>query len=372
MDDILLIDATERYRNGEMSPQEIAYFEELRKNNPEVDQVFVEHTFFLNQLENSADRKALKHTLHEVENDLVNEGILSKKQLKGNAKVVYLWNRYRRTIAVAASIAIFFSIFTAALVSNYTGNKKVGNLTPLVNNKLNNVDNKLNRVEDKLNDLESKINNASGKPAKVPFVASFRATGFLIDGSGYILTSAHVINNASNLVVENKRGEQYIALPVYVNKITDLAILKVTDSSFKKIHSLPYPIPKYAPELGEQIFTLGYPREEVVYGEGYLSSKLGYSGDTTSYQISISANPGNSGGPVINRNGEIIGVISSKETNADGVVFAVRSKNIYRAVDEIRKTENIRMPSGNSSIKGLNRVQQIRKMEDCVYMVKGN
>src|SRR5437764_704090 len=83
---------------------------------------------------------------------------------------------------------------------------------------------------------------------------------------------------------------------IYVNKNTDLAILKVIDTSFKKINSLPYYIPRTTSELGEQIFTLGYPKEEVVYGEGYISAKSGYSGDTTAYQISISVNPGNSGG----------------------------------------------------------------------------
>jgi S1-C subfamily serine protease len=134
---------------------------------------------------------------------------------------------------------------------------------------------------------------------------------------------------------------------------------------------LPYSIPKNTAELGEQIFTLGYPREEVVYGEGYLSAKSGYSGDTTSYQISISVNPGNSGGPVINKNGEVIGIISSKETNADGVVFAIKSKNIYKALEEIKTSESIKLPSV-ATIKGIDRVHQIKKIEDCVFMVKGN
>ena len=47
MDDTLLLDAIERYRKGEMSPQEITFFEELRKNNPDIDQLAAEHTFFL-------------------------------------------------------------------------------------------------------------------------------------------------------------------------------------------------------------------------------------------------------------------------------------------------------------------------------------
>ncbi len=337
----------------------------MRKNNPDIDQMAVEHTFFLNELERLGERKSYRQTLDEVENTLVNEGVIAKKQLKGKSKIVYLWNRYRRTIAVAASIAGIVSILTVAIASLYSGQKEVAAITPLVAHKLNQIENKVNKIEDQLNKTAATI------PDKPKFEEKFRATGFLIDGSGFLVTNAHVINNAKNLVVENKKGDQFIAIPVYVNKSTDLAILKVTDTSFKKITALPYSIPRASAELGEHIFTLAYPKEEVVYGEGYLSAKSGYSGDTTSYQISISVNPGNSGGPVINRNGEVIGIISSKESNADGVVFAIKSKNIYKALEEIKKSESIKLASV-ATIKGIDRVHQIKKIEDCVFMVKGN
>jgi serine protease Do len=367
MNDTLLLDAIERYRNGEMSAQEITFFEELRKNNPDIDQLAAEHTFFLAELDKLSESKAFRHHLNEVENKLANEGIISQGKGKRKARIVYLWNRSRRTIAVAAFIAGLVSISTATIVSMYSENKKVAVITPLVDHKLNQFEHKLNQIETKLNDASA----AAKEPAKPKFEANFRATGFLVDGSGYIITNAHVVNNARNIVVENKKGEQFFATAVYVNKITDLAILKIADTSFIKVASLPYTLSKSSTELGEHIFTLGYPREEIVYGEGYLSAKSGYFGDTTSYQVSISVNPGNSGGPVINKNGEIIGIISSKETNADGVVFAIKSKNIYNALKDLKGGESIKLPTVNS-LKGLDRVQQIQKLEDFVYMVKGN
>ncbi|MEO8412204.1 MAG: trypsin-like peptidase domain-containing protein [Ginsengibacter sp.] len=367
MDDTLLLDAIERYRSGEMSPQEIIFFEELRKNNPDIDQLAAEHNFFLGELDKLSEIKNYRHNLNEVENKLANEGVISLKEAKAKTKIVYLWNRYRRTIAVAASIAGIVSISTATIVSMYSESKKVEVITPLVDHQLKQFANKLNQIETKLNDAAVGIKT----PAKPKFEANFRATGFLVDGDGYIITNAHVVDNAKNIIVENKKGEQFSAKPVYSNKITDLAILKIDDTLFKKVTNLPYTFPKYSAELGEHIFTLGYPREEVVYGEGYLSAKSGYFGDTTSYQISISVNPGNSGGPVMNKNGEIIGIISSKETNADGVVFAIKSKNIYSAVKELKDDESIKLPSVNS-LRGLDRVHQIQKMEDFVFMVKGN
>jgi S1-C subfamily serine protease len=359
MEENLLLDAIERYRNGEMSDEERISFEELRKNDSNIDQMVVDHNFFLEELERMGDLKSLKHNLDNIESKLINERVIPYKGGKAESKVISLWNKYRRTIAVAAAIAGVVSLSTASLMSKYSENKKVGVITPL-------VDNKLNQIEHKLNDAAL----ASDKPK---FEANFRATGFLVDGNGYIITNAHVVQNAKNLIVENKKGDQFYASAVYSNITTDLAILKITDSLFKKGNELPYTFTKSSAELAEPIFTLGYPREEVVYGEGYLSAKSGYYGDTTSYQISISVNPGNSGGPVIDKDGEIIGIISSKETNADGVVFAIKSKNIYNALKEIKKDNdiNIKLPTRNS-LKDISRVKQIKKLEDFIYKVKGN
>ncbi len=366
MEDNLLFDAIERYRNGLMDEKEKLFFEELKKNNPEIDQVVAEHSFLLAELDRMSDQKRFRHGLNEVENKLINEGVISGSKGKTKAKIIYLWNRYRRTIAVAAAIACVVSLSTATVISKYSENKKVAVITPL-------VDHKLNQFENKLNQIEHKLNDAKVSPSKPKFEANFRATGFLVDGKGYLITNAHVVENAKNLIVENKKGDQFIAEQVYSNSVTDLAILKITDTSFDKVTGLPYTFTKTSADLAEPIFTLGYPREEVVYGEGYLSAQSGYYGDTTSYQISISANPGNSGGPVIDQNGEVIGIISSKETNADGVVFAIKSKNIYDALKEVKKDKDIsiKMPTVNT-LKGLGRVKQIKKLEDFVYKVKGN
>ncbi|MBS1736981.1 MAG: trypsin-like peptidase domain-containing protein [Bacteroidetes bacterium] len=367
MEENILLDAIERYRNGEMSSEEKTYFEDLRKQNSEIDQVAAEHLFFLNEFDKFRKVNEFKHTLNEVESKLESEGLISTNPNKGKAKIINLWTKYRRTIAVAACIAGVVSLSTASLVSRYSVNKKSEAITPL-------VDNKLHQMEHKINQMENKLNDATTAIAKKPkFEANFRATGFLADGSGYLITNAHVVDKAKNLIVENTKGEQFTAVPVYSNATTDLAILKITDTTFKKINSLPYTFLKATAELAEPVFTMGYPREEVVYGEGYLSAKSGFYGDTSSYQISISANPGNSGGPVINRNGEIIGIISSKETNADGVVFAVKSRNIYTALKEVRANNDIaiKLPQVNN-LKGLDRVHQIKKIEDFIYKVKGN
>ena len=95
--------------------------------------------------------------------------------------------------------------------------------------------------------------------------------------------------------------------------------------------SLPYSFKKATSDIAEPII---YARDtqgmKLHMGRGYLSARTGYNGDTLSCQIFIAANPGNSGGPIFNHNGEVIGILSAKETEAEGAVFAVQSKYIYQ------------------------------------------
>ena len=366
MDELLLIETVERYLKGEMDLKEKSFFEEIRKNNPEIDQMVVENTFLFNQLDKQANIKALKHSLYEVENKLTEEGIISKTQLTGKAKVVFLWKKYKRNIAVAASIAGIVSIVTTVVISTYNNKVDKTDIGYLMG-QIKKTDNKVDQLK---NDIKANKNISIQKSPN----ADYRATGFLIDGKGFIVTNAHVVNRLKTIYVENNKGDYFTAQAIYTDQNTDLAILKITDTAYKTILNLPYSINKTNSNLGEQIFTLGYPRSEIVYGEGYVSAKSGNEGDSTSYQVSVSVNPGNSGGPVLNRYGQIIGIITSKNLTADGVVFATKSKNIYKLIDAAKNadaTTNIKLPV-NTALRGLDREQQVKKMEEFVFMVVGN
>ncbi len=373
MEDTLLIDAAERFARGEMTAEEMIFFEELRKKNPDLDQLVVEQLFFLNELQRYGSTKNFKHMLHETESKLVTEGLITKSPLQGKSKVAYLWKRYKRTIAVAASIAGIVSIISATVISLYHNEKN--DISLLVDTKIKEQDKKIRDIQNKTNKLEA---NSVVLPTEVkqPIDAKFRATGFLIDATNnLIVTNAHVVREAKNhLVIENNKGRQFNAEAIYVDAAADLAIIQVKDNTFKKLSPIPYSIRRSNADLGEQVFMLGFPKQEVVYGEGYISAKNGYQMDTIYCQLSTAANEGNSGSPVITKNGELVGIITSMETKSEGVVFAIKSANIYKAIDEVKKMkdfEDIKITS-QPSLKGVDRVSQIKKLEDFVFMIKGN
>ena len=370
MEDTLLMDAAERFAKGEMSNEEKIYFEELRKNNPELDQAVVEQLFFLNQLDTFNSTKNFKAILNEVENKLIAEKVISRSTPQTQGKLVQLWHRYKKDIAVAASIAGVVSIFMATAVTHYT--KGDNNLVNLVN--------KINQQETRIKNQEKKIDKIAGStssmPARAAIDAKFYATGFMIDATNnYIVTNAHVVKEAANnLIVENNKGQQYDAKAVYIDAEKDLAIIKIIDSTFKKLGAMPYSIKKTSADVGESIFLMGFPKPEIVYGEGYVSAKNGYQMNPNYCQINTTANEGNSGSPVITKNGELIGIVTSKEINVTGVVFAIKSANIHSAIEEIKKqkeNEKIKITS-NPSLRGMDRVSQIKKMEGYVFMIKGN
>jgi len=364
MEDILLLETIERYLAGTMLPAEKEYFEQLRKNTPEIDQMVVEHKLFLQQIDQFSEHRNLRNALHETHNSLVSKGdIYEGGEISTKGRVIQLWNKYRRITAIAASIAGITALVITGLLIYYSPNATKSSVEQLTR--------KVSNLEITTKALNTEIKNK--QHANIPREEFKSAgTGFLIDAKGYIVTNAHVLTGTGAVVVSNK-GDQYDAKIIDIDQIRDLAIIKIDDSDFKPYSFLPYSIKKSSVDLGEELFTLGYPRDEIVYNMGYLSAESGYDGDTSSCQISLSANPGNSGGPVFNKNGEIVGVLSARQTQAVGVVFAIKAKGLYKMVDDLKESDTslqkMKIPS-STSLKGMNRIDQIKELQNYVFIVK--
>lgn len=362
MEDNILLQAIERYLDGVMLPAEKEYFEQLRKNTPEIDQMVVEHAMFLHQMDLYSSRIQFKNSLNEVHQKLTMQGeIYEGGEISTKGRFIQFYHKYKKVTAIAASVAGFIAIAFSVITVYLSPTPKKEDFQYLSN---------------KINVLEGKLNAEINKPSKLPEGATFKqgGTGFLIDGKGYIVTNAHVIKGSSFVNVVNNKSDEFKAKIVYVDTKKDIAILKITDNDFAPLKSLPYSIAKSSNvSLGQEVFTLGYPRNEITYSKGDISAKTGYNGDTLSFQVQMPANPGNSGGPLLNEDGEVVGIISRRETDAEGVSFAIKSKNIYNVIEQLKDDDAINkkiMIPSHSSIDRMSREKQINKIEDCIFIVQ--
>ena len=170
-------------------------------------------------------------------------------------------------------------------------------------------------------------------------------SGFFISEDGYVATNYHVIEDAKVIevsIVRDGEWKHYPAKVVLSDKQNDLSILKIEDSTFKPLPSIPYNFSTSIKDTGSEVFTLGYPiadvmGDEVKFTDGKISSKTGIQGDVTVYQISVPIQPGNSGGPLFDDKGCLVGITSSGLNRdyfkAENVNYAIKSSYLKALVD---------------------------------------
>lgn len=350
----------EDYLLGKLNPEENEAFEQLRRNDATVDHKVVSHNVFLQSIDSYATQLNLQEQLNHIHSEIDVETLAS--QLRPHPSIIVkMWRKNKALIAVAASfivlsLASIYSIqHTSQQVDRYLQlGKKVDNIEKSQSNLIRNI----------------KSNNTK-VPAKV-YPTNYGGTGFAISTNGYILTNLHVINKADSIYIQNNKGESFKVKTVYTDSQNDIAILKISDPNFTGLGALPYTIKSNTTDIGENVYTLGYPKDDAVLGDGYISSKNGFTGDTTQYQISIPVNPGNSGGPLLDNNGNLVGIISGKETQVEGAAFAIKSKYILDAMRAIPQDSLGKRIASNkkSALSGLKRTQQIQKLQNYVFMIK--
>lgn len=160
-----------------------------------------------------------------------------------------------------------------------------------------------------------------------------QGTGFLITDDGYIVTNAHVLTGAHLANAYTFEGKRYIVDLVGYDSVIDIALLKI-DGSFSKLILGDSSNTK----IGEKVIAIGNPLGlSFTATEGIISARdrEGLNGFPFYFQTDVSLNPGNSGGPLINTNGEVIGINNFKISAAENIGFALESNYIRQTVNSI-------------------------------------
>lgn len=348
------LEQADKYVANELSVSERAAFDQFRRENPLFEEKFKQHQTLINTMEQHDLRAEFKHALEDV----------FEQEYRTTPIVVRLWNVLRINGVAAAVIAILSSFATLYGTGYFSTIKKTTSDYSALRREVNSVKRNVNAQH-------TAIKNINSSQSEQPDM-HYGATGFLLNKNGYVVTNYHVVNGADSVHLQNRQGQSYKADIIYKDLAKDLAILHISDSGFSTSKNVPYSFRRQNLDLGDDIFTIGYPRDEAVYGEGYLSSATGYAGDTLAYQISIPLNPGNSGGPVFDHYGNIIGIISGKQKGIDGAGFAIKTEALMTALKEIPADVlrgNVDLSEKNS-MSSLSRTEQIKRLQDFIYIVK--
>lgn len=365
--DIEFIDWADSYIKDELSKEDKLVFEQYCDENPHAAYSYKYHHLIFQKLREYQARKELKETMSKImERPLSIE--IPKKASKTDLAIRSIWEKYKYTAAVAASVALL-AVFATLWMSGFYNNVKENSYQySLLKRDMNTIKRNVNAQNAVINTINTDLKTSE---ATYPS-GTYGGTGFAITSSGFIATNYHVIKDSDSIHVQNSHGESYSATITYIDPIYDLAILEITDTRFTKTAPIPYTFKDERADLGQEVFTIGYPREDAVYGSGYLSSNTGFDGDTASYQVTIPVNPGNSGGPLLDSKGNVVGIISGKQTETDGAAFAIKTQYLLQSIYAI-PSESLKQPIAlnmRNALIGQSRTNQIKKIQDFIYVVK--
>jgi len=202
-------------------------------------------------------------------------------------------------------------------------------------------------------------------------------SGFALSSNGLIATCYHVIENSDKIVIRGVNSDfnkTYKAKIIVTDKNNDLAIIQIDDSSFKTLGNIPYGLTEKTIDAGSSVFALGYPLrstmgDEIKLTNGIISSKSGFKGDITRYQISVPVQPGNSGGPLFDSEGNVVGIISAKNILAENAAYAIKSNYLKDLIENLSNNLNL---TTKSTIGMKSLADQVKTLKKFIYIIETN
>jgi serine protease Do len=365
MDDQELYDLLDQYVKGTLSHEQSLGLKKKMMTDSEFRARAEEHLKVLKAIRLYGRREAVRRSLEKVELEAPASGTDNSRSLLGTFSQ-RSWKKLWPVTAVAASVALF-SIVGTLLVSQFLEKERTARYIELVRN----VEQSVEQIKESQNKIISNIAETKEKAAPKRIPGRYAGTGFLVSSNGYVVTSHHVVKGADSVYIENSNHGNLKATVVYSDAANDVAVLRIENPELK-LPKLPYTISASEANLGEDVFTLGFPREDIVFGEGAISALSGFRQNPNSYQVSVPVNPGNSGGPLFNAKGDLVGIISGIQTETSGAAFAIKSSVLLDVIKNIPADSThsaVLLPKYNS-LRHLSKVDQVNRWKDNVFIVR--
>lgn len=183
------------------------------------------------------------------------------------------------------------------------------------------------------------------KPPKPPVALIHAGTGFIFNSEGLVISNYHVVEKANSIKVRFSTGEGVEAKFVLKDDSNDIVVLKLESIPSNIVTNMSLGDSSKM-NVGDKVFTIGYPFSNILgkqprYTEGIINSLYGVQDDPRWFQISVPIQPGNSGGPLFNERGEIIGI----------TVASLDAKNVFEITGAI--PQNINFAIKSAYIKNL-------------------
>lgn len=348
----------EKYLEDKLSPIEKSDFEK-RLDDIHFKEEFESYKNLIKELKEGIDYSEKRKKLNKIHDDIY-----------GNKRSFYLNPKFYMVLSIAACFILFIYI-NPFLSKEDTMAEESSEYVELYNSDdaMESVEEEIDATHDEMTYVQlnpqlkdSLIDEISLQPL---------GTAFLINEYGVFITSKHLVDGREIVSLQNKDSEiVFEASVIYLDSIMDIAILKCHENITEQFNRVPFKFNKTQPQLGEEVFTLGYPKKDIVYTTGVVSSENGYKSDSLYIEISMPSSPGYSGAPLFNENGFLVGIITANNSKKQSVTYSLKHHYITKLIDNLEEQEIIDIDlSNNYSKKYKNRSRLIEKYRPFIFEV---
>ena len=259
-------------------------------------------------------------------------------------------------IAIILNSFFLYTIFVRQNINYENLNQKISDLQTDTQTKINEVSKTIIEIENELSSLGLQIGSIDDEIDLLKASASedfsgiiedaikavvtiktdlSQGTGFIIDSEGYLVTNAHVIEGATTAGVITYDGEIHNVILIGRDTSMDVALMKI-EGEYERLKL----DDSDDLEIGEKVIAIGNPLGlQFSVSEGIISGihRRGINNLEAYIQTDAALNPGNSGGPLINKQGKVVGINNFKIGEGENLGFALESNYVEDTVNKIYK-----------------------------------